>query len=59
MRSNFFSAAALLAVAQLVAAQTSTECQPLEKSKFTRQPFPLQSIPRSPVTDIPFSSLPR
>ncbi|KFZ16184.1 hypothetical protein V501_02349 [Pseudogymnoascus sp. VKM F-4519 (FW-2642)] len=31
MRSNFFSAAALLAVAQLVAAQTSTECQPLEK----------------------------
>lgn len=34
MRSNFFSAAALLAVAQLVAAQTSTLCQPLEKSTF-------------------------
>ncbi|OBT64610.1 hypothetical protein VE03_06359 [Pseudogymnoascus sp. 23342-1-I1] len=32
MRSNFFSAAALLAVAQLVAAQTSTDCQPLEKT---------------------------
>jgi beta-glucanase (GH16 family) len=32
MRSNFFSAAALLAVAQLVAAQTSTVCQPLEKT---------------------------
>jgi len=32
MRSNFFSAAALLAVAQLVAAQTSTLCQPLEKT---------------------------
>ncbi|KFY89952.1 hypothetical protein V500_05385 [Pseudogymnoascus sp. VKM F-4518 (FW-2643)] len=32
MRSNFFSAAALLAVAQLVAAQTSTDCQPLDKT---------------------------
>ncbi|OBT86451.1 hypothetical protein VE02_05309 [Pseudogymnoascus sp. 03VT05] len=32
MRSNFFSAAALLAVAQLVAAQTSTLCQPLKKT---------------------------
>ncbi|KFY23521.1 hypothetical protein V493_05811 [Pseudogymnoascus sp. VKM F-4281 (FW-2241)] len=31
MRSNFFSAAALLAVAQLAAAQTFTDCQPLEK----------------------------
>ncbi|KFY40610.1 hypothetical protein V495_05333 [Pseudogymnoascus sp. VKM F-4514 (FW-929)] len=31
MRTNFFSAAALLAVAQLVAAQTHTDCQPLEK----------------------------
>ncbi|ELR09348.1 hypothetical protein VC83_02735 [Pseudogymnoascus destructans] len=32
MRSSFFSAAALLAVAQLVAAQTFTECQPLKKT---------------------------
>ncbi|KFY08976.1 hypothetical protein V492_05736 [Pseudogymnoascus sp. VKM F-4246] len=31
MRSNLFSAAALLAVAQLVAGQTSTKCQPMEK----------------------------
>ncbi|KFY62842.1 hypothetical protein V496_04366 [Pseudogymnoascus sp. VKM F-4515 (FW-2607)] len=32
MRSNFFSAAAVLAIANLAAAQTFTDCQPLEKT---------------------------